>query len=157
MILAGGIGPTLTARGVELNGSGLGMVNGPITNGPSSATFVIWKDGTGTWILNGTNTTTGFLIINNGKIALGPNASISSPTIVLAATSVLDVSAMAGGWTLAAGKTLLGNGVVVGNLSTTTATISPGTVPALNSGAGTTTAGTLTFSNNLTLGEPRCR
>ncbi len=152
LILAGGIGPTLTARGVELNGSGLGMVNGPITNGPSSATFVIWKDGTGTWILNGTNTTTGFLIINNGKIALGPNASISSPTIVLAATSVLDVSAMAGGWTLAAGKTLQGNGVVVGNLSTTTATISPGTVPALNSGAGTTTAGTLTFSNNLTLG-----
>ena len=152
LTLNGGIGPTITSRGVELNGSGLGVINGPITNGPSSATFVIWKDGTGTWVFNGVNTTTGFLIINNGRIALGAGGSIVNLTIVLGGTSVLDVSAVPSAWTLAAGKTLQGNGVVVGNVTTTTATIIPGTVPALNSGAGATTAGTLTFSNNLTLG-----
>jgi autotransporter-associated beta strand protein len=150
LTLAGNLGPTITSRGVELNGAGNGMVNGAITNGPSSASFTIWKDGTGTWTLNGTNLTSGNLNLQNGKIALGPNGSISNMPIVMASGGSLDVSAVTGGWTMPAGKPFQGNGIVYGNVSSS-APIMPGQVPALYTSAASLTAGTLSFSNNLTL------
>ena len=150
LILAGNLGPTITSRGVEFNGPGNGAVNGAITNGPSSASFTIWKDGTGTWTLNGTNLTTGNLNLQNGKIALGPNGSISNMPIVMASGSSLDVSAVTGGWTMPAGKTFQGNGIIYGNVISS-CPITPGQVPALYTSAASLTAGTLSFSNNLTL------
>jgi len=150
LTLAGNLGSVQASRGVEFNGSGNGVVNGAITNGLANAGFTIWKDGTGTWTLNGTNTTVGTLIIQNGKIALGPNGSISNMPITMASGGSLDVSAVSGGWVFPAGKTFQGNGIVYGNASSS-ATITPGQVPGLYTTTASATAGTLSFSNNLTL------
>jgi len=152
LILGGTLGSIQASRGVEFNGFGNGLVNGAITNGLAGAGFTIWKDGSGTWTLNGTNSTVGNLIIQNGKIALGANGSISNvASINIASSGSLDVSAVPGGWTLNAGKFLVGNGVVFGNVTIPAATIQPGQIPALYSSSVNQTAGTLTFSNNLSL------
>ena len=152
LVLAGNLGSSTTSRGVGLNGSGNGLITGAITNGSGNSAFTIWKDGTGTWTLNGTNTDVGTLLIQNGKIALGPNGSISNlASINIAAAGSLDVSAVSGGWTLNAGKFIVGNGVVYGNVTVPAATLQPGQIPALYSSAVNQTAGTLSFSNNLTL------
>ncbi|MEI6074192.1 MAG: autotransporter-associated beta strand repeat-containing protein [Verrucomicrobiota bacterium] len=152
LVLAGNLGSSTTSRGVGLNGSGNGLITGAITNGSGNSAFTIWKDGSGTWTLNGTNTDVGTLLIQNGKIALGPNGSISNlASINLAASGSLDVSAVPGGWTLNAGKFIVGNGVVYGNVTIPAATLQPGQIPALYSSAVNQTAGTLSFSNNLTL------
>ena len=97
----------------------------------------------GNLTLSGQNSYGGNLFISNGKLALsGAGSTFTGPTIVLSnAAAALDISGM-GGITLAAGQSLSGYGVITGSVTAANCPVSPGA-------AGT--AGTLSFSNNLTL------
>jgi fibronectin-binding autotransporter adhesin len=148
LILNGNSGATQTSRGIELNGSANGVVNGAITNGLSGNSYTITKDGTGTWTLNGTNSNLGNVVVSNGKLALGPNGSLTNaPNIEVASGAFFDASAVTGGWLLLTNQTLQGNGAVMGGV---TCANGSGIQPGVISSPGTT-AGTLVFSNNLTL------
>jgi len=100
------------------------------------------KTGLGTLLFNGTNTYSGGTTISAGTLALGAAARLTNTvSIAVASNATFDVSAVTGGFTLQAGQTLTGNGLVKGATTiASNAVISPG----LNG------IGTLTFSNNLT-------
>jgi autotransporter-associated beta strand protein len=128
------------AGGVLVAGKGntSSTFSGGIQNG--SGTAGVTKIGTGTFALNGVNTFTGPTIVSNGVLSIGN--SLASSQISAASPGVLDVSPL-GTFTLASGQTLAGNGAINGSVSAATgSTISPGF-----------SAGTLTFSNDLTLGS----
>jgi large repetitive protein len=94
------------------------------------------KTGSAKLTLNVANGYNGSTTINNGTLALGASGSISaSPTITVASGATFDVSAVTGGYTLAAAQTLQGNGTVVG----------PATIAGLLS-PGDSGIGTLAFS-----------
>ena len=146
LILNGNTGSTQASRQIQVMGSGNGIINGTMTNGLSGASFPLTKWGTGTWTLNGTNIFTGAVTINQGTIALGATGSISNATPVsLSSGTVFDVSAVAGGWVLNGGKSINGSGIITGSVVTAASG-----VPNLTPGS-STTQGTLSFSNNLTL------
>jgi autotransporter-associated beta strand protein len=93
------------------------------------------KVGTGQLTLTGASDYTGTTTISAGTLALGSTGSIANtPTITVATGATLDVSAVSGGWTLGAGQTLRGTGIVEGP-STVSGSIAPG-----NSGIGTLNA-----------------
>lgn len=145
LILNGVIGTTQNSRQIQFMGAGNGIVNGYVQNGTGTS-FPIVKWGTGTWTLNGTNTFTGALNVNQGKIVLGPNGSISNASPVnISSGALFDVSAVPGGWVLGGGKTLTGSGIVTGSV----VTAASGT-PVITPGS-STTQGTLSISNNLSL------
>ena len=97
----------------------------------------------GNLTLSGQNSYGGNLFISNGKLALnGAGSTFTGTAIVLSnSAAALDISGM-GGITLAAGQSLSGYGVITGSVTAANCPISPGAVGA---------AGTLSFSNNLTL------
>jgi len=97
----------------------------------------------GNLTLSGQNAYGGSLFISNGKLALsGAGSTFSGAQIVLSnSASALDISGM-GGISLGAGQSLSGYGVVTGSVTAANCPVSPGAVGA---------AGTLSFSNNLTL------
>ena len=120
-------------------------VSAPLrTGGAIGGAGSLVKTGAGTMLVDATATYTGSTVISNGVLALSVNGSIaSSPSIFVNGGATLDVSALGGGFALAANQTLSGNGTVAGSMSDGSATvIAPG-------GAGT--AGTLTITTNLTL------
>lgn len=143
LTLAGNIAiaTTVASRTLTLGGTNGGMVSGVIADGDSGA-LSLTKSGTGTWTLTTPNTYSDITTINTGgTLALSGSGSIASSTnIALQAGSVLDVSAVTGGWTNSAGQILKGSGHVAGN-ATINGTLSPGSA----------SIGTITFSNNLTL------
>jgi len=95
---------------------------------------------TNTLTLSGANTYTGSTIVSNGTLFL--TGSLTSPTINVASNAVFDVSSL-GTLTLNSGQSIIGNGSVNGSVNVSTgSSIIPG---------GTGVAGTLTFSNNVTL------
>ena len=119
-------------------------VSAPLrTGGAIGGVGSLIKTGAGTMLVDATATYTGSTVISNGVLALSVNGSIAtSPSIVVNAGATLDVSALGGGFALAANQTLAGSGTVSGGMSDGSATvITPGT-------AGT--AGTLTVTTNLT-------
>jgi fibronectin-binding autotransporter adhesin len=105
-----------------------------------TANIQITKIGTGTLTLGGTNDYTGVTTVSNGVLALTGSGGIGySSQIVLNSTAKFDVSQVS--FTLAAGQTLTGSGIVTGAVNTaSTSIISPGFGP-----------GTLSLSNDLTL------
>ncbi len=119
-------------------------VSAPLrTGGAIGGVGSLIKTGAGTMLVDATATYTGSTVISNGVLALSVNGSIAtSPSIVVNAGATLDVSALGGGFALAANQTLAGSGTVSGGMSDGSATvISPG---------GSGTAGTLTVTTNLT-------
>jgi autotransporter-associated beta strand protein len=119
------------------DGAGSLELAGAISGGSGSVTVA-----NGTLTLTGTNTYTGATNVNAGTLTLGSSGSIADSTVITVASgATLDVGSVAGGWNLGSAQTLGGNGTVAGD-----ATIN-GTLAAGNS------IGTLTFSNNLTVGS----
>ncbi|TAL04862.1 MAG: glycosyl hydrolase family protein [Verrucomicrobia bacterium] len=140
------LGGTITSsasgtRTLTFQGAGNHLVAGQIQNG--SATVGLIRTNSGTLMLAGNNTFSGPTLIAGGKLTLSGTASMAnSSSITVNSGATFDVSQLTGTFTLAANQTLGGVGAVIGNVNTTsTAKISPGL-----------SAGTLTFSNNLTLG-----
>ncbi|HEY7117038.1 MAG TPA: autotransporter-associated beta strand repeat-containing protein, partial [Tepidisphaeraceae bacterium] len=149
-------------RNLHLNGAADGEVTGSVIGTNSSASYNVFKEGSGTWTLSGLNSITGALTVGGGTLALnaftsvvGPtqvnagtlklttNGVLSSPAIVVAQGGTLDVTdyASSGGYTLTSPVTLSGGGHVKGGV---------------NVGFGTTVGGgdvanpaTLTFENGL--------
>ena len=121
-----------TAHNITLNGA---------LGGSGSATLT--KNGGGTLTLNGTNNYLGDTLVNAGTVAVGASGLLTgSGRVVLAPGTTLDVSAVTGGFTNVASKTLAGWGVVTGAVSMASAAIiDPGTNGA---------TGTLSFSNSVT-------
>ena len=126
------------------NGTGAITIAGPITNRGS-----LFKTGAGLLTLVSNNTFSGSTIIAAGTLALADPAavgagSISNSVVVnIAAGATLDVSGrLDQTFTLNTGQTLTGSGSVNGALVTVAgSTLSPGTG-----------IGTLTVTNNITLG-----
>jgi len=126
---------------VTVNGGAL--VNGPGSSLASTAAATVATNAT--WICDSvsfpsiptfTVNTGGLLVFSNSSPAL-------SATVSLVDNGTLDVSAVSGGFTLNSGQTLIGKGGVNGPFTAASgAAISPGTVG---------TAGTLSFTNGLTL------
>ena len=105
----------------------------------ASKTLSVTKSGSGSWILSGTNTYTGVTTISAGTLVLstaGTNNIAGSTTINVQSGANLDVTAVAGGFTLVSGQTLVGTGTLVGGLTVANnSTISPGNSPgALHTG-----------------------
>lgn len=122
---------------------GGGTFSGALENG--AGTLTLTKTGTGTQILSGTNTYSGSTGINEGKLSLGATGSIANSSIITVASGAsFDVSGLAGGFTLSAGKTLRGEGTVAGNVSDDLAGVGIIT-------AGNGTSGTLFITGNLSL------
>lgn len=112
-------------------------------SGVVSGTAPLIKVGGGTLTLNVANTFSGSTLINQGTLALGSSGTLASSAAILTASgTVLDVSAVAGGFPHAATRTLGGFGSVVGD-------VAPAAGAIINPGSNTIT-GTLTCSNNLT-------
>lgn len=111
----------------------------------SGASGGITKSGTGAsgrLILGGVNTYGGNTTIGTGTLALAATSSIvNSAAISVASGAAFDVSAVSGGFSLGAGQVLGGSGTVLGNV-TSLGTIAPGSSP-----------GTLTFTDDLSLGS----
>ncbi|HBO45458.1 MAG TPA: hypothetical protein DD670_16305, partial [Planctomycetaceae bacterium] len=112
-----------------------------------SGTVWLGKVGTGTQTLSDVNTYTGKTRIHGGTLKLGAAGSIAnSSAIEIFSDATFDVSEVAGGFTLASGRTLAGDGGVLG-----AATIAEGAVLAPGG-----SIGTLSFDSTLTLaGETR--
>ena len=130
---------TVTARTVTVGAGGGSSSFGGAIRGNLALT----KSGAGTLTLTAANDFTTNTAISTGTLALSGSATISgTPVIDVSGGAFLDVSGLSSTFTLGSGQKLQGTGAVVGNAATAAS--------ALLSPAGSS-AGTLTFSNNLTL------
>ena len=138
-----GSGNLLFNGGVTLGTNAIadvGNANTTFSNGVSGAAFSLTKQGPGTLTLAGTNAYSGDTTINAGPLAFVGTAA-NSTNFVLSSNATLDVTSVSGEFALASGKTLKGNGSVVGAVTIAGgATLSPGA-----------SIGTLAFSTNLIL------
>jgi autotransporter-associated beta strand protein len=124
----------ISIRTIAINSGGATLdvgANSVIFANPigASSSGALTKTGAGTLTLNGNNTYTGNTTINQGALALGVAGALpNSPQIILSNNAVLDVSGRSDAkLTLASGKTLRGNGSVLGSVTASSgATISPG-------------------------------
>ncbi len=100
------------------------------------------KAGAGTLTLDGTNVNSGSVNVNSGLLVIGPTGTLSNATpVTVGSGTTLDISQVAGGYVLNAGKTLAGFGTVTGAVTTVaTAIINPGS---------NALTGTLTLNNDL--------
>jgi autotransporter-associated beta strand protein len=132
--------PASTSTLTFSNSAANSTFGGVIAGGSNPITLTLLG---GNLTLSGQNTYAGNIFIGNGQLALsGAGSTFNGPAIVLSnSTAILDVSGM-GGLALSAGQSLSGSGIVTGNVAAANCLISPGTGGV---------AGTLTFSNGLTL------
>jgi len=102
------------------------------------------KSGVGLLTLAGTNLSMGNTIVSNGTLALAATGAISNNAALdVKSGAVLDVSALAGSFSIISNQTLSGSGSGSGD-----ATVNEGGIVAPGSADA---FGTLTFSNNLVL------
>ncbi len=143
-----GLTAKVTTGGAKINDNGLAITIGePLTHDSglgSTADGGLIKLGSGTVTLTGANTYTGNTTISAGTLAFSGSGSIANSAVIAVSggSTILDVSGVTGGYTLAAAQTLSGIGAVAGAVTT-----APGAM--LNAGNGS--VGTLTFNTNLTL------
>ncbi|MCX5654761.1 MAG: autotransporter-associated beta strand repeat-containing protein, partial [Planctomycetota bacterium] len=157
--------------------NGSGDFSGAINDGSTNKISLV-KDGPDTLTLSGANGYSGSTTINNGTLQIGATGSINNtPDIMVNSTGTLDVSPLAGPFTLGSGKKITVNGKVMGNLAidngalligtggslvgsttgqsvTINGTISPGTYDAgpATDGIGTLAVGDSTYDMDLHLG-----
>jgi autotransporter-associated beta strand protein len=115
---------TLTLTG---SNTGANTIAGTLADSPTT-TLAVTKAGAGTWVLSGTNTYTGPTTVSAGTLRVG--AAPGGPGSLAAGSSVSVTGATLGGFGTIGGPTTIAAG----------ATIAPGS-----------SAGTLSFGNNLTL------
>ena len=144
--LSSSSGTNVLGGGITLNGTGTLTATVPFQlNGALTGTGGIVKNGASTLTLTAAGTYTGNTVISNGVLALvGAGSIASSSTVDVSTGAQLDLSALASPTlALVSGQTLQGAGAVKGSVSTTgSATLAPGEAAA----------GTLTVSNNVSLG-----
>ncbi len=117
----------------------------PLANASGQTGSLILTGG-GTLTLTGTNTFTGPTTLAGGTLALTGGGSLAtSAALTVLAGSLLDVSGVAGGWQLASGQTLSGNGAVSGPV-----TLAAGAT--LQPGLGGSDTGSLQLNSPLALG-----
>ena len=135
-----GLAYTIGARGTDETFSGV-ISDGDTANNKRVS---VTKTGSGIQSFSGANTYTGNTTISNGVLALVGTASIAnSANLDISAGAQLDVSGLSGAFSLGSGQTLKGNGSVNGSVI-----VPDGSTLAPGESAG----GTLTVSNNVTLG-----
>lgn len=125
-----------------------------IISGPASGSLN--KQGAGVLTLTNASTFAGTTNVSTGTLALAGTASIaSSPTIIVNAGSVFDVSGLTGGlnhngtqFALASGQTLKGTGTLIGGISVRAGS----TLRAGNATGTSTVAGSAEFLPGSTLG-----
>lgn len=122
----------ISINSVSIGGGGvtfdMGANNVTFAN-PLGGAGGLTKTGPGKLTLNGNNTFNGSTVIALGTLAFGSAGSLpSTSNIILSNNAALDVSGRSDGTlTLASGKTLLGIGSVLGNVTAANgSTISPG-------------------------------
>jgi fibronectin-binding autotransporter adhesin len=111
-----------------------------IVNTVTATPSGIIKDGVGTLVLAGVNTYNGDTVVRAGTLALSGTIS-GSANIDVQSSTLLDVTAVSGGFSVAGAQTLKGNGTLVGD-TTINGTLSPGA-----------SIGTLIFTEDLTFGS----
>ncbi|MEI6177406.1 MAG: autotransporter-associated beta strand repeat-containing protein, partial [Verrucomicrobiota bacterium] len=122
---ATGTAKTLTVGNADATSTFAGII---ANNTSGTGTLALTKAGTGTLTLSAANTYTGATTISGGTLALGATGSITSPNIIVGASTTFDVSSVTGGYTLGAAQTLSGTGSVVGS-TVVAGTLSPGNSP----------------------------
>jgi len=142
---------------------------GVVVSSPIGGAGGLVKTGVGSAILNGANWLMGAVAVNQGTLALGASGSLAwSSGLSLGPGAVLDVSAIASGWTLGATQSLQGFGTVsgtvlingtlmpggsIGTLALNGyATLAGNTVLEISKTGGVVTSDLLTCSATLTLG-----
>ena len=142
------IGDFTIPNNVQLtSGASIGVAPGNnagisgVISGPAAFT----KLGGGTLTLTNANTYSNITNINAGTLALAGAASLASSSIRIGANAAFDVSGLATPYTVAAGRSLAGEGNVIGNLEIA-GTHSPGFSPGLQ-----TITGDLTYTSTATL------
>ncbi|TLD69073.1 hypothetical protein FEM03_19590 [Phragmitibacter flavus] len=112
--------------------SNLAIVSNTLTDSGDGTTTTaggITKTGNGVLALTTANTYLGNTLINAGTLRLGANGSLVSPRIIVATSAIYDVASVTGGYTLASGQTLEGDGQILGNTTIASgANLSIGTV-----------------------------
>jgi autotransporter-associated beta strand protein len=149
-----GISGTNTNLTIHNDGGSNIYITGPLAIGTGGFT----KVGNGNVTLYGGSSYTGTTNVTAGKLTLGSGGSIATSTAInLAVGSTLDVAAVSGGWTVAAGQTLKGQGTVTG--STTIVGIhAPGNSPGIQSfSSNLSYAATSLFAWDLTSGTAGTR
>jgi autotransporter-associated beta strand protein len=93
-----------------------------------TGTSSVTKVGNGTILMDGINTFTGTIGIQQGALAITSTSAIANSSLIdIAAGASLDVRNVSGGYTVGAGQTLGGSGTVLGSvIFGRGSTISPG-------------------------------
>ena len=112
---------------------------GCLRDGNGLGALSLTKSGYGTLTLTSPNTFSGDTRVVTGTLKLAGGGSLASPLVDVQA-GVFDVSSVTGGYTLAGGKRIQGNGTIFGAM-TVLGTIAPGESP------GMLTAGDLAFGS----------
>lgn len=149
-------GPTIISNGVMriVNGSVAGDIlnNATLVISNSSAQALtnslagngqLMKQSSSRLTLTATNSYSGSLLVNAGTLALATNASVAKASLISVTNGAVFDTSAAGGFTLNTGQTMAGLGVITGAV---TAVSGSQIWPGFGS-----VAGTLTFSNTLTL------
>jgi autotransporter-associated beta strand protein len=160
-------GTTTIAAGSSLtlgNGGTTGSVAGTIANSGTltfnrsdgfsvpniiSGTGTVVQGGTGTVTLAGVNTYSGNTVVNSGTLAVGATGILpaTSLQVTVASGAVLDLTAVAGGYTVGSGRTL-----IVGRTGSPSSDVLGSiTVGGTLDVGGVNAARTATFANALTL------
>lgn len=113
-------------KAITLDGSGDGELAGRIFNPPESGNTRIIKDGTGTWVLSGTNEYLGTTIINAGSLIIGSDSPSGISGALGGGESAINLGALTGTndtALLISGAHFLGRRITVATNSTGTSTL----------------------------------
>ncbi|NQW49491.1 MAG: autotransporter-associated beta strand repeat-containing protein, partial [Planctomycetes bacterium] len=86
----------IAARTLDIGGTGLTLISGPISNGVLSFSNGLSKSGWGTLTLTASNSFTGGFTLSNGNVIIGNKSALGSGTIALSGGTLQASSSMSG-------------------------------------------------------------